>query len=177
MKCCLLQNSKDDDVKAIYELRKERVSDFTNRWSGPKELTNLEPVADHNLRFAGQTGRAGLGSQKSNPYLANPTTEERRAKITETLTLQHEQKHMEHAAVLAQQGVWTHWDNVIPFDLSWKNLIYGPGPRIIAFVLNAQINSVKTPYSLCHLCAMWRSTTSSSRWSKVVTLGDMTQFS
>ena len=75
VKCCLLQNSKDGDVKAIYELRKERVSDFTNRWSGPKELTNLEPVADHNLRFAGQTGRAGLGSQKSNPYLANPTIE------------------------------------------------------------------------------------------------------
>ena len=32
-----------------------------------------------------------------------------------------------------------------PFDLSWSNLIYGPGPRVIAFVLNAQINSVRTP--------------------------------
>jgi hypothetical protein len=41
--------------------------------------------------------------------------------------------------------VWTHWDDVRPFDLSWKNLIYGPGPKVIAFVLNAQINSVKTP--------------------------------
>jgi hypothetical protein len=41
-------------------------------------------------------------------------------------------------------------------------LIYGPGPKVIAFVLNAQINSVKTPdmmklwgytpTSQCHLC-------------------------
>ena len=100
---------------------------------------------------------------------------------------------MEHAAVLAQQGVWTHWDNVIPFDLSWKNLIYGPGPRIIAFVLNAQINFVKTPDMMklwgyipsatCVLCGADKCTlhhilvTASSRWSKVVTLGDMTQFS
>src|SRR4051812_22877478 len=45
----------------------------------------------------------------------------------------------------------------------WKNLIYGPGPKVIAFVLNAQINSVKTPdmlrlwgmtpSALCPLCS------------------------
>src|SRR3954469_11291974 len=52
---------------------------------------------------------------------------------------------MQHASRLTRQGVWTHWSDVRPFDLSWKNLIYGPGPRVIAFVLNAQINSVKTP--------------------------------
>ena len=56
-----------------------------------------------------------------------------------------------------------HWDNVRPFDLSWQNLIYGPGPRVVAFVLNAQINSVKTPAMLklwgytptsdCSLCS------------------------
>jgi len=136
-----LEASKDADVRAIYEQRKARVTAFTNRWSGPKELKNLEPIANHSLRFAGQIGRAGLGSQKSK-YIANPTVEDRRAKVTETLRAQREEKHLEHAACLVQQGVWSHWDNVLPFDLSWKNLIYGPGPRIISFILNAQINSV-----------------------------------
>ena len=56
-----------------------------------------------------------------------------------------EEKRVTHSSQLAHQGVWTHWDNVRPFDLSWHNLIYGPGPKVIAFVLNAQINSVKTP--------------------------------
>src|SRR3954469_22350723 len=70
---------------------------------------------------------------------------------------------MQHASRLTRQGVWTHWSDVRPFDLSWKNLIYGPGPKVIAFVLNAQINSVKTPDMLklwkltasaqCPLCA------------------------
>jgi hypothetical protein len=36
-------------------------------------------------------------------------------------------------------------DDVIPFDLSWRNLIYGPGPKLIAFVLNATINWAQTP--------------------------------
>jgi len=144
VKCSLLQNSNDPDVRAIYELRKSRVANFT-RWSGSKELSNLEPVADHSLRFAGQVGTSGLGSNKSDPYIADPTLKERRGKICETLNLEIDRKHIEHASCLVQQGVWTHWDNVSPFDLSWKNLIYGPGPRVIAFVLNAQINSLKTP--------------------------------
>src|SRR5689334_19479533 len=59
-------------------------------------------------------------------------------------------------ACLVRQGVWTHWEDVRPFDLSWKNLIYGPGPKVIAFVLNTQINSVNTPDML----KLWRLTTS-----------------
>ena len=71
---------------------------------------------------------------------------------------------------------------MIPFDLSWKNLIYGPR------LLNAQINSVKTPdmmklwgyiryVALTNALSTTSWLTASSRWSKVVTLGDMTQFS
>jgi hypothetical protein len=67
VKCSLLQNSKDEDIRAIYEHRKLRVTAFQRRWSGPKELAQLEPVADHNLRFAGQIGTAGLGDKKSDP--------------------------------------------------------------------------------------------------------------
>ena len=53
--------------------------------------------------------------------------------------------HVTHAHTLALQGVWTNWENMTPFDLSWKNLIYGPGPRLLSFVLNASINSLPTP--------------------------------
>ena len=53
---------------------------------------------------------------------------------------------MAHSTSLALQGVWTSWkEHVYPLDLSWKNLIYGPGPKVIAFILNSMINSVKTP--------------------------------
>ena len=50
------------------------------------------------------------------------------------------------------QGVWLNWEQgVFPFDLSWDNLILGPGSRIVSFVLNATHNSVMTP-DLRHIC-------------------------
>ncbi len=107
--------------------QKQRVSAFANRWSGPKALSLLAPVVEHNLRFAGQTNRAGLGFQRDT-YIAKPTIAEIRAKTAETLGQLEEEKLLSHASCFVQQVVWTHWD-VIPFDLSWRNLIDGPlGP-------------------------------------------------
>ncbi len=145
VKCCLLENSQAENVRAIYEQRKSRVIEYNNRWSGPKEVQGLDPIVEHSFRFAGQTGTIELGACKSNPYVANPSKEQWREKMTETLVTQQEEEHIRHASCLPLQGVWTHWDNTIPLDLSWNNLIYGPGPRVIAFMLNALINSVRTP--------------------------------
>ena len=163
VKCCLLESSKDETVQAIYKRRTERVRDFTSRWSAPNELKKLEPVVEHSFCYAGQTGHAGLGANRSDPYIAKPSVRQLRERTTVALRTKHEENHVRHASCLLRQGVWTHWDNVLPFDLSWENLIYGPGPRVISFLLNAQINSVRTPDMLklwgfidsaaCHLCA------------------------
>ena len=108
-----------------------------SRWVAPNAFARLEPIVEHNFRYAGQTGHAGLGAVNS-AYIANPSIRQRRSKTIEALAIECEEKRMQHAACLVRQGVWTKWDNVIPFDLSWANLI-------ISFVLNAQINSVRTP--------------------------------
>ena len=58
--------------------------------------------------------------------------------------------HIAHAHELSQQGVWLQWrESTVSFDFSWKNLIYGPGPYLVKFVLNASINSVRTPDMMC----------------------------
>jgi len=156
VRCCLLSSSQDPKVKDIFSRKQQRVNSFAHRWSGPKALSQLEPVVDHYLRFAGQTDHSGLGSQKG-LYFAHPSINEVRAKTAEVLGRLQEEKLVTHASCLVQQGAWTHWKDVRPFDLSWRNLIYGPGPRVISFVLNAQINSVKTPAML----KLWGYTTSS----------------
>ena len=161
VRSCLLANSHDPLIQKIFSRKSEHISSFAHRWSGPKALSTLAPIASHNIRFAGQTDHTGLGSMRSS-YLSNPTAADLRAKISETHEQLQEEKRMHHASCLVQQGVWTHWNDVRPFDLSWRNLIYGPGPRVVAFVLNAQINSVRTPDMLklwkkiesaeCRLC-------------------------
>ena len=90
---------------------------------------------------------AGLGSSKDKElkYVVKLILEEHRSKVVQVLKEDLEETYVRHASCLARQGVWTHWSKNIPFDFSWTNLIYGPGPRVIAFVLNAQINSVRTP--------------------------------
>ena len=51
-----------------------------------------------------------------------------------------------HAHSLARQGVWLQWsDKTIPFDFSWKNLLFGPGKKVLKFVLNVSVNWVKIP--------------------------------
>jgi len=109
VKCCLLQSSQDACIRTLYQQRKEKVCQFSNRWSGPKELAQLEPAADYALRFAGQTNHAGLGANKRTPYIANPSAVERRDKITSTLAVQREEEHVRHASCLVRPGVWTQW--------------------------------------------------------------------
>ena len=65
VKCCLLQNSNDPVVRDIYKIKEDRVTSHAARWSGPKALQALLPVAEHNIRFAGQKGSSGLGASKS----------------------------------------------------------------------------------------------------------------
>ena len=142
VKCCLLENSNDESIRAIYQSKRARVINFAGRWSAAQERLQLDAAVEHDIRFGSQDNKVGLGSGN---YNANPSVKEVRQKVSVTLRNQLEEDFVRHASCLTRQGVWTHWDYVLPFDLSWPNLIYGPGPRIIAFVLNAQINSVRTP--------------------------------
>jgi hypothetical protein len=98
------------------------------------------------MLFPTQADRLGLGSGK---FKAHRTVAEIRKLVSSVATGFTEEKRIQHAQGLAQQGTWTQWqNNVIPFDLSWENLIYGPGPYVIKFVLNATVNWVKTPDTL-----------------------------
>jgi hypothetical protein len=66
-KCCLLENSQDEKVQAIYENYRIQKQAHEKRWSGPKELAILEPIAEHNLRYLANLVR--LDSEYASPTL------------------------------------------------------------------------------------------------------------
>ena len=72
------------------------------------------------LMHPSQLGSSGLGINKADPYVAEPTVKNFARKRRLRL-LCYEEKFMQHASCLVRQGVWTHWNNVKPFDLSWIN--------------------------------------------------------
>jgi hypothetical protein len=146
IRCHLLKHSADKDVATVYQNRARRHEDNTTTWRDTQLLEKVETIVAHVSKFqsAAPHDKRGLGHNLFVAHLDNHAQHRKRC-VAAVRQLDTE-RHMSHAAELAMQSVWTHWaDSSGPFDLSWRNLIWGPGPRIISFVLNATINSLPTP--------------------------------
>ena len=149
IKCSLLNDSPDEDVQALFRARESREKSFSSRKPSTKLFRQVDTEVNLNLKFPSQSGKQGLGFGNFNN---NPSTSEKRKMRVATAFRFHREKLNCHSHSLARQSVWTSWvDHTMPFDLSWKNLIYGPGPFLIKFVLNSIINCVRTP----NLMKLW----------------------
>src|SRR6185312_9600456 len=111
VRCCLLKNSSDPAVAGAFALKASRESSFSRTWSASLEFDSLSPLVAHNIRFAGQQGRQGLGFGR---YIPRPSLKENRDLLTKTLLAESEKALVEHSASLARQCVWTHWKAVKP---------------------------------------------------------------
>jgi hypothetical protein len=162
VKCHLLKNSRDADIRALYERRIEKESKHATVWRPTQELAEVEKAVKHAQMFPSQVDKAGIGFVRGR-YNKSLTTQQHRRLCSAVVSELETRNLVSHAHTLPLNGVWTKWhESVKPFDLSWKNLIYGPGPRLVAFVLNCTMNSMPTPdllkimkyrdTSLCNLC-------------------------
>jgi hypothetical protein len=146
IRCHLLKHSLDEDIAAVYQHRERRYRGNKTIWRDTQFLEKVETMVAHETKFqaADPCDKRGLGHDFFTAHL--DSLAEHRKRCGGAVRLLANEKHMAHATRLAMQSVWMHWtDQSSAFDLSWRNLIYGPGPRIISFVLNATINSLPTP--------------------------------
>ena len=159
VKCQLLQQSDDDSIRALYTSMKSRQTKG-RKWRASRTMNDVDIEVDLKIHFPAQTGKSGLGHGNFN---RNPSKSERRKLAARVIKDFADEKRIAHAHSLARQGVWLQWsDTTIPFDCSWKNLLFGPGEKVLKFVLNASVNWVKTPdllklwgythQDLCCLC-------------------------
>lgn len=148
VKCLLLKQSKDPVVRHLYDKRATREANLSV-WRASKETSKVQQIADHKLHFAGQTHRLGLG----NGYYDNQPSDTAYRKLCTQAVVDCESEQLwSHAHSLNMQGIWTVWsENTHPLDFSWNTIIYGPGKCIIAFLLNATINTLPSKYLLCLL--------------------------
>lgn len=143
IRSCLLQNSEDPNVRALYSMRASKTVEWKIKWSAEKATKAATADAVLSLRFPSHIGRRGLGH---GDFSAQPSKADFRKMVVAAADRREQERLSAHSHGLARQGVWTQWhESTLPFDLSWKNLIYGPGPHVISFVLNATINSLHTP--------------------------------
>jgi hypothetical protein len=160
IKCLLLQQSNDANVRQIYEIRAKREAPHKRVWYATQETSNATSIVLHNQRFAGQTHRMGLGNGH---YNHDPTKPGLRKLCTQTVSAIDAEELWGHSVSLPMQGLWTTWaENTNSLDFSWQTLMYGPGKQILFFLLNATINTLPSQHFLyligradspnCHLC-------------------------
>ena len=111
--------------------RAMRESAFTTVKRPSHWLAQIEPSVDHQLKYKGQTDRAGLGSVKGR-YSANVSAKDHRARCAKAVADQDQDVAYQHTVSLAWQSVWSNWADEIPFDFSWRNLL--GRPKLIAFM-------------------------------------------
>ena len=139
----LLQASVDENVRAMWKSKESREASMGRLLKVSKLNRQMQSQVELNLLFPSQTSRQGLGHGN---FKASHTSREKRQLVSAVTKSIADEKLVQHAHCLSQQGVWTRWhQDVIPFDFSWQNLLYGPGPQAIKFVLNATVNWLKTP--------------------------------
>ena len=143
VKAQLLKYSVDANVRKVWQAKEDTEAKMTRHFKASRLGTVAEAQVKLDLQYPTQVGRQGLGHGN---FKVDRTRAELRKLVSETAHAFAEQKRMAHAHTLAHQGTWTNWyDCVAPADLSWRNLIYGPGPHVIKFILNATVNWLKTP--------------------------------
>jgi hypothetical protein len=143
IKCSILNKSQDTNVQLVYKSRSSQTLLWRKKWSAAQSLNTASEAATLKLRFPANINRRGLGH---GDFVRNPSRAQFRNLVTEALKSEEQNRIAAHSHCLARQGVWTTWlERTVPFDLSWKNLLYSASPKLIGFVLNSTINSVRTP--------------------------------
>jgi len=113
------------------------------KWDARRIYKSFSADVILQTQFPTQASRLGLGNGVFN---GNPSKADIRKLLTKTANDVEEDKFLAHSIQLKRQGDWTFWyEKFIEFNFSWTNLIYGPGNSLISFVLNATINTCRTP--------------------------------
>ena len=116
IKCLLLNQSNDANVRELYELRAKREASFERCWRATQETTQAISIVKHNQRFAGQTHRMGLGNGH---YIHDPSKTGLRKLATQTIFQIESEEQECHSLSLPMQGLWTTWaEHTCPLDFT-----------------------------------------------------------
>ena len=157
IKCELLENSIDPSVRKLYLSRASQNSKLKRVWRATNVSSVINAEVSLNLKFPTQSSTQGIGFGNFNP---NPSAAEKRKLVTVKAKHFKESERINHSLTLSTQGIWLKWsETALPFDLSWKNLIWGNVSRsLLKFVLNASVNWLITP----NLLKLWGLSTSAA---------------
>ena len=145
----LLFSSICEDIRAIFRAKTDHESGADRKWRLTKLHMSIDQQTELKTRYQAQPGRQGLGHGH---FKAAYSKAERRKVAADIIRQIQQEGRLAHSVSLARQGAWTKWaDDSVPYDFSWRNLIWGLNDQLVKFVIHASINWIKTP----DLLSLW----------------------
>ena len=178
VKCHLLKNSDDEDVRMLYEAKVQRAKaesseDNPNpvtrgKWQPVLELERqLESVEFQKMtrgaRSQHAVGGLGFGSQ---PTAKKSSSAEEREEMLKAFESQEEERRFLKNHNLEHFGEWVKWDAVMEQDRDWNRLIFQEDDDLFRFEMSAVEDQLPTASvlltwnmpgmtvenAMCHVC-------------------------
>ena len=144
----LVKHSRDPVTKAVFERRSvlEHQS-RSSRWKPAVDLELFERALQFQDTFGGQSTRLGLGYNSVSKFRDCPLKMKRKM-VAEHCKREETHKRKVRLLALARNSDFVKWDEEMVTNRDWTSQIFGMSPKLLAFTLNAQANTLPSPSNL-----------------------------
>jgi hypothetical protein len=144
----LVKHSQDPITSAVFKMKSEMDHHSrAHRWKPTVDLELFERALRFQDSFAGQSSRLGLG-YRSLIKFKDSSLKIKRKMVAEHCKREEAHKRKIELLALARNSDFVKWDERLCTDRDWTSQIFGMSPKLLAFTLNAQANTLPSPSNL-----------------------------
>jgi hypothetical protein len=144
----LVKHSQDPITSAIFE-RKSKTEHLSrsSQWKPTVDLELFERALQFQDTFAGQSSRLGLGFNTVTKFRDCPLKMKRKM-VAEHCKREEAHKRKVRLLKLTRNSDFVKWDEDMVTNRDWSSQIFGMSPKLLAFTLNGQANTLPSPSNL-----------------------------
>ena len=144
----LVKHSQDPITKAIFERKSKRdLRSRSSQWKPSIDLALFERALEFQDTFGGQSSRLGLGFHSVTKFRDSPLKMKRKM-VAEHCKREEAHKRKVRLLALTRNSDFVKWDEDMNNNRDWSSQIFGMSPKLLAFVLNGQANTLPSPSNL-----------------------------
>ena len=144
----LVKHSEDPITSAVFKMKSDMDHrSRAHRWKPSVDLELFERALQFQDSFAGQSSRLGLG-YRSLAKFKTSSLKIKRKMVAEHCKREEAHKRKIELLALARNSDFVKWDERLHTDRDWTSQIFGMSPKLLAFTLNGQANTLPSPSNL-----------------------------
>jgi hypothetical protein len=144
----LVKHSKDSITSAVFKMKSEMEHRSRSpHWKPAVDLESFERALQFQDTFGRQSSRLGLGYRSLTKFKYG-SLKMKRQMVAEHCEREEAHKRKIELLALARNSDFVKWDERLYSDRDWTSQIFGMSPKLLAFTLNGQANTLPSPSNL-----------------------------